>query len=244
MTSTGRCGPGCWTWCPAGPGPLSPRRRHKPRRGDPLSIVGIAREVAAIPGAGVELLTDPELALALARAAAEGSGRPVTVKGRASDFLRDGMLSGAVERTAADAVIDPRDGQLSYGIMVRTDSDQLGNHRERLGVVPGMAVEVPHGDELGFVILAKDGAELMLQISRFWASIARYNEAMERYEIKGVMGPDEFHTAYPGTDPAEEGGIDNNAYTNVIAVWVLLRALDAVDVFDSLDDLFAVCARG
>ena len=39
-------------------------------------------------GAGVELLTDPELALALARGAAEGSGLPVTVK------LRSGLRAG------------------------------------------------------------------------------------------------------------------------------------------------------
>ena len=39
-------------------------------------------------GAGVELLRDPELALALARGAAEGSGLPVTVK------LRSGLEAG------------------------------------------------------------------------------------------------------------------------------------------------------
>ena len=39
-------------------------------------------------GAGVELLSDPELALALARGAAEGSGLPVTVK------LRSGLRAG------------------------------------------------------------------------------------------------------------------------------------------------------
>jgi tRNA-dihydrouridine synthase B len=43
-------------------------------------------------GAGVELLSDPALALALARAAAEGSGRPVTVKLRSG--LRPGDRSG------------------------------------------------------------------------------------------------------------------------------------------------------
>ena len=52
------------------------------------------------------------------------------------------MLTGRVERIAADAVLDPRDGKLSYGIVVRTDDDQLGSGAERLGVVPGMAVEV------------------------------------------------------------------------------------------------------
>jgi alpha,alpha-trehalase len=74
------------------------------------------------------------------------------------------------------------------------------------------------------------GAELFLEIARFWASIATYNAEIDRYEIKGVMGPDEFHTTYPGTDPEAEGGLDNNAYTNVMASWVLTRALDVLDL--------------
>ena len=42
------------------------------------------------------------------------------------------------------------------------------------------------------------GAELIIEIARFWSSIARYNRALDRYEICGVMGPDEYHDAYPG----------------------------------------------
>ena len=41
------------------------------------------------------------------------------------------------------------------------------------------------------------------------------------------MGPDEYHDAYPG---AEQPGLDDNAYTNVMAVWTLLRARDALDL--------------
>lgn len=67
------------------------------------------------------------------------------------------------------------------------------------------------------------GAEMLLEIARFWASLARYNPALGRYEITGVMGPDEYHEAYPD---AVQGGLNNNAYTNVMAVWVLARALD------------------
>jgi tRNA-dihydrouridine synthase B len=54
-------------------------------------------------GAGAELLADPELALALARAAAEGSGLPVTVKLRSG--LRPGDRSGVelAVRLAAEA---------------------------------------------------------------------------------------------------------------------------------------------
>ncbi len=74
------------------------------------------------------------------------------------------------------------------------------------------------------------GAEMLLQIARFWVSAATYNPAIDRYEIKGVMGPDEYHTAYPGVDPDEEGGIDNSAYTNVMAAWVLTCARDVIDL--------------
>ena len=46
--------------------------------------------------------------------------------------------------------------------------------------------------------LAADGAEMLLEIARFWAGIAAYDRALDRYEIRGVMGPDEYHDGYPG----------------------------------------------
>jgi len=67
------------------------------------------------------------------------------------------------------------------------------------------------------------GAEMLLEIARFWASKARHNQALQRYEITGVVGPDEFHTHYPDRG---EPGLDNHAYTTVMAAWVLRRALD------------------
>ncbi|EKV32292.1 Trehalose-6-phosphate phosphatase [Caenispirillum salinarum AK4] len=78
--------------------------------------------------------------------------------------------------------------------------------------------------------LSFHGAEMMMEIARLWASLATWNDDLGRYEIKGVMGPDEYHTAYPGTDPEEAGGLDNNAYTNVMAAWVLTRASDVWDL--------------
>lgn len=75
--------------------------------------------------------------------------------------------------------------------------------------------------------LSRYGAELILEIARFWASLARENEDTGRYEIHGVMGPDEYHDMYPGAD---SGGLRNNAYTNVMAVWVLERALEVLDL--------------
>ncbi|CAG7613868.1 glycoside hydrolase family 65 protein [Actinacidiphila bryophytorum] len=73
--------------------------------------------------------------------------------------------------------------------------------------------------------LTHHGAEMLLEIARFWASAATWDPGRARYVIRGVMGPDEFHTGYTADD---SGGIDNNAYTNVMAVWVILRALDAL----------------
>jgi trehalose/maltose hydrolase-like predicted phosphorylase len=73
--------------------------------------------------------------------------------------------------------------------------------------------------------LGQVGAEMLLEIARFWASIATYNRDLDRYEILGVMGPDEYHDGYPDR---EEPGLDNNAYTNVMAAWVLSRALDTL----------------
>ena len=75
--------------------------------------------------------------------------------------------------------------------------------------------------------LADTGAELLVEIARFWASIARYDAADDRYHIRGVIGPDEFHTGY---HEGRYSGVDDNAYTNVMAAWVLRRAVDALDL--------------
>jgi alpha,alpha-trehalase len=70
------------------------------------------------------------------------------------------------------------------------------------------------------------GAELIVQIARFWAAKAQYNDSMDRYEIRKVIGPDEFHDRYPDVS---EPGIDNNAYTNVMVAWVFRRALEMIE---------------
>jgi trehalose/maltose hydrolase-like predicted phosphorylase/beta-phosphoglucomutase-like phosphatase (HAD superfamily) len=70
------------------------------------------------------------------------------------------------------------------------------------------------------------GAELLVEIARFWSSIATFNAEQGRYEVLGVMGPDEYHEAYPDSD---RPGLDNNTYTNVMVVWVLQRALEALE---------------
>ncbi|WP_328500532.1 glycoside hydrolase family 65 protein [Streptomyces sp. NBC_00457] len=69
------------------------------------------------------------------------------------------------------------------------------------------------------------GAEMLLQIARFWADSAVYDESLGRHRIRGVVGPDEYHDAYPD---AKLPGLDDNAYTNVTAAWVLTRTLEVL----------------
>lgn len=75
------------------------------------------------------------------------------------------------------------------------------------------------------------GAELILDIARFWSSMAVLDEERGRYEIRGVMGPDEYHDGYPD---AATAGVNNNAYTNVMAVWVLCRAKDVLGLLPTM----------
>lgn len=70
------------------------------------------------------------------------------------------------------------------------------------------------------------GAELLLEIAKFWASKTIYNEKRKKYEFHQVVGPDEYHTSYPNS---KEPGLCNNAYTNVMAVWSIKHALLALE---------------
>ncbi|HSP38842.1 MAG TPA: glycosyl hydrolase family 65 protein [Frankiaceae bacterium] len=73
--------------------------------------------------------------------------------------------------------------------------------------------------------LGEYAAELILEVAKFFSSLATYDRVDDRYDVRGVMGPDEYHDAYPWkTEP----GIDNNAYTNLMVVWVLTHALDCL----------------
>ena len=67
------------------------------------------------------------------------------------------------------------------------------------------------------------GAELFLELTRFMAGLATFDEASGRYGIRGVMGPDEYHDSYPG---AKKPGIDNNTYTNAMTAWMAAKAAE------------------
>ena len=75
------------------------------------------------------------------------------------------------------------------------------------------------------------GAELILDIACFWSSIATFDDVRGRYEIRSVMGPDEFHD---GSPDSATPGLNNNAYSNIMAVWVLCRALEVHDLLSKV----------
>jgi kojibiose phosphorylase len=58
------------------------------------------------------------------------------------------------------------------------------------------------------------GAEVLFETSRFWASRAEHDPATDRYALRQVMGPDEFHSH-----------VDNNAFTNRLAQWALQESI-------------------
>jgi trehalose/maltose hydrolase-like predicted phosphorylase len=67
------------------------------------------------------------------------------------------------------------------------------------------------------------GAEMLIEICRFWADAAEFNQETSKYSIPNIMGPDEFHEKYPNSKNA---GLKDNAYTNIMTSWVLTETLD------------------
>ena len=66
-------------------------------------------------------------------------------------------------------------------------------------------------------VLDGPGRELLLDTARYWASRARWDDDGLAH-IDKVIGPDEYHV-----------GVDDNAYTNVMARWNLRRAAELAE---------------
>jgi beta-phosphoglucomutase len=62
------------------------------------------------------------------------------------------------------------------------------------------------------------GAEMILDTAVFWGSRAEWNAEQQRYEIRDVIGPDEYHEH-----------VDNNIFTNTMVQWHLRSALSLWD---------------
>ncbi len=76
------------------------------------------------------------------------------------------------------------------------------------------------------------GAELILSIATCWAGMCQLDPDSGHYEIHGVMGPNEFHESRPGHPDA---GLKDNAYTNIMTIWTLERALETVELLGPAD---------
>jgi beta-phosphoglucomutase len=61
------------------------------------------------------------------------------------------------------------------------------------------------------------GAEIILDTAVFWGSRAEWNSVRGCYEIRDVIGPDEYHEH-----------VDNNAFTNRMVQWHLESALEVL----------------
>ena len=71
------------------------------------------------------------------------------------------------------------------------------------------------------------GAELILDTAVFWRSRVEWNTKQERYEIREVIGADEYH----------EHDVHNSAFTNRMAQWHLEKAMFVFDwLFDHYPD--------
>jgi trehalose/maltose hydrolase-like predicted phosphorylase len=113
------------------------------------------------------------------------------------------------EETTPDRVIGPA------GTPVEVMSGRQEQH-----IAADVAYAVWHywratGDD---AFLLEAGAEIVLETARFWASRAILEADGSRH-IRGVIGPDEYHE-----------GIDDNAYTNVLAGWNIRRAVELADL--------------
>ena len=67
---------------------------------------------------------------------------------------------------------------------------------------------VRHTGDTGYI--TQYGLEVLIALSRFWSQRASYSENLGKYVILGVTGPNEY-----------ENNVNNNWYTNTIAVWTL-----------------------
>ena len=107
------------------------------------------------------------------------------------------------------------------------------SHRQRhvgLAVAHGAWQYYQATADIGY--LRDEGAELMVEVTRFFASLATYDATDDRFDIAGVMGPDEFHDGYPH---APGQGLRNNAYTNVMVAWAIQRTLEVLDILADTD---------
>jgi nigerose phosphorylase len=73
--------------------------------------------------------------------------------------------------------------------------------------------------------MADYGLEIACEVARFFASRVTYEREQDRYVLRTVLGPDEYHER-----------VDNNAYTNALAFHSFQTALAALDRLRAEDE--------
>ena len=91
-------------------------------------------------------------------------------------------------------------------------------HHIAADIVYGVHFYYLHTGDDGFML--QHGLGMVLETARFWASRVSYDETRDQYEIKLVIGPNEF-----------QDGVDNNSYTNAMARWALRYACELYEDF-------------
>jgi kojibiose phosphorylase len=94
------------------------------------------------------------------------------------------------------------------------------------------------GDTHFFTKEGGGGADLIMETARFWVSKATKdrNKTKKRYELHGVIGPDEYHNS---SKHGKEAGVNNNAFTNEMARENIQIALDLAEQFKDDPQLHA-----
>lgn len=69
--------------------------------------------------------------------------------------------------------------------------------------------------------MADYGLEVLIGISRFWSQRSTFSENLKKYVILGVTGPNEY-----------ENNVNNNWYTNKLAVWTLSFTLESIKALE------------
>ncbi|HOY38881.1 MAG: beta-phosphoglucomutase family hydrolase [Bacteroidales bacterium] len=83
--------------------------------------------------------------------------------------------------------------------------------------------------------MCTSGMEMLYEICRFWASATELGTD-KKFHVYNIMGPDEFHEKYPDNP---EGGVTDNAYTNIMCVWLWNKTLKLTSSLgDKLKDVF------
>ncbi|HPE69874.1 MAG TPA: glycosyl hydrolase family 65 protein [Thermotogota bacterium] len=132
-----------------------------------------------------------------------------TLDGARQNAKKDGFEGArfAWESAQKGDEVTPR-----WGVNYKGEPVRIWTGDEEFHISGDVAMAVFHyfratGDE---EFMRGYGVEILLQTARFWLSRLEWNEEFSRFEIRKVIGPDEFHEH-----------VDNNVYTNFLASWNL-----------------------